>query len=106
MRLAPVADLSSRTSVAAHDGAILDIAADPAGDGFITGGDDGAVRRIAADGTVTDLGSFGAMKWVEHVATYALDKGRGLIAASSGKLVKLFDEAGKELEILYPPRRR
>jgi len=103
VRLAPLADLSNWASVAVHDGAILDIAPDPGGDGFITGGDDGAVRRVAADGSVSDLASFGAMKWVEHVATYALDKGRGLIVASSGKLVKLFDEAGKELKSFTHP---
>ena len=57
-----------------HDGAILDFATDPAGDGFISGGDDGKLNRIAADGSVSNVGSFG-MKWVEHVATFALDSG-------------------------------
>ena len=46
--------------------------------------------------------SFG-MKWVEHVATYALDKGRGLIAASAGKIVRLFDQSGQMLKELTHP---
>ena len=89
-------------SAVVHDGAILDFAADPAGDGFISGGDDGKVRRITADGIVSDVASFGS-KWVEHVATYALDKGKGLIAASAGKIVRLFDQSGQMLKELTHP---
>jgi WD40 repeat protein len=90
------------TSATVHDGAILDFAPDPTGDGFISGGDDGKLNRVAADGTVSDVGNFG-MKWIEHVATYSLDKGRGLIAASAGKLVKLFDQSGQVLKELTHP---
>ncbi len=43
------------------------------------------------------------MKWVEHVATYALDKGKGLIAASAGKVVRLFDQSGQILKELTHP---
>ncbi|HVZ08634.1 WD40 repeat domain-containing protein [Rhodopila sp.] len=103
MRVAKLDDPSAWTSAAVHDGAILDVATDPTGDGFITGGDDGAVRRVSADGTVSDIASLGAMKWVEHVAGYTLDKTRGLIVASAGKLVKLFDQAGKELKSFTHP---
>ena len=85
-----------------HDGAILDFASDPTGDGFISGGDDGKLNRIAVGGSVANIGSFG-MKWVEHVATYALDKGKGLIAASAGKLVRLFDQSGHMLKELPHP---
>ena len=92
----------SWTSATVHDGAILDFALDPTGDGFISSGDDGKVRRFAADGTVTDIASFGG-KWVEHVATHALDKGKGLIAASAGKLVRLFDQSGQMLKELVHP---
>jgi WD40 repeat protein len=91
------------TSAAAHDGAALTVAVDPAGDGFITGGDDGALRRIGADGAVSDIASFGTMKWVEHIASYPLDKGKGLIAASSGKLVRLFDQTGRQMKELAHP---
>jgi WD40 repeat protein len=90
------------TSVTVHDGAALDFAADPTGDGFISAGDDGKVRRIAGDGTVSDVASFGS-KWVEHVATYAVDKGKGLIAASAGKIVRLFDQSGQLVKELTHP---
>jgi WD40 repeat protein len=89
-------------SVTAHDGAILDFASDPTGDGFISGGDDGKLNRVAADGTVSTIGNFGG-KWVEHVATFALDKGKGLIAASAGKVVRLFDQSGQMLKELTHP---
>ena len=85
-----------------HDGAILSFATDPAGNGFVSGGDDGNLRRVGRDGTVSDIASFG-MKWVEHAATHGLEKGKGLIAASAGKLVRLFDEAGRLLkEVAHP----
>lgn len=90
------------TQTSVHDGAILAFAVDPSGQGFITGGDDGQVRRTAADGQVSDIASFG-MKWVEHVATHAMDKGKGLIAASAGKVVRLFDQAGQALKDLVHP---
>jgi WD40 repeat protein len=99
VRLASGADW---LSVTVHDGAILDFAADPGGDGFISAGDDGKLCRIAADGTVTTISSFGS-KWVEHVATFALDKGKGLIAASAGKMVRLMDQSGQVLKELTHP---
>jgi len=85
-----------------HDGAILSFAIDPAGGGFISGGDDGQVKRTDAHGAVTDVASFG-MKWVENIATHALEKGKGLIAASAGKIVRLFDQAGTQLKELTHP---
>ena len=102
VHIAPVGASGDWTSVTVHDGAVLDFASDPTGDGFISGGDDGKLRRIAGDGTVTDIASFG-MKWVEHVATHALDKGKGLIAASAGKLVRLFDQSGRLLKEFTHP---
>ncbi len=102
VRIAPIPPAADWITAEAHDGAILDFATDPTGDGFISGGDDGKLNRIAADGTVSTVGSFG-MKWVEHVATYALDKGRGLIAASAGKIVRLFDQSGQLLKELTHP---
>jgi len=102
VRIARLSDLSSWTDAAVHDGAVLSFAPDTVGNGFVSGGDDGELRRIAADGTVTNVGNFG-MKWVEHVATHALNKTRGLIAASAGKLVRLFDQSGKVLKELTHP---
>ena len=97
VRVVAMASPEDWVTVAAHDGAILSLAPDVGPRGFITGGDDGTVRRIGADNSVQTLASHG-MKWVEHVATYALDKGKGLIAASVGKLVHLFDETGRKLK--------
>jgi len=90
-------------SVPVHDGATLALAQDAAPTGFISGGDDGAFHRIAADGTVTGIASFG-MKWVEQVACFSDPKGRGsLLACSVGKNVHLFDAAGQKLKELPHP---
>jgi WD40 repeat protein len=98
VRLVAMADLDTWRTAEVHDGGILAVAADATGDGFVTGGDDGKLRRIAADGTVSDIGSFG-MKWVEQVATHAA----GVIAAGVGKVVHLFDAAGQKLKELVHP---
>ncbi len=90
------------TNVTLHDGAVLSFAPDVTGNGFVSGGDDGRLRRLAADGTVTEIASFG-QKWVEQVATHGLDKGRGLIVASAGKLVRLFDQSGTMMKELTHP---
>jgi WD40 repeat protein len=102
VRIVPVGAPEDWISATAHDGAVLDFAADPTGDGFISGGDDGKLNRVGADGVVSTVGNFGG-KWVEHVATFALDKGKGLIAASAGKVVRLFDQAGQLLKELTHP---
>lgn len=97
VRIVDLGEPGTWTTVEAHDGAILSLAPDTGPRGFITGGDDGTVKRVDDQGKVQTLTSHG-MKWVEHVATYALEKGRGLIAASVGKVVHLFDEAGRKLK--------
>jgi WD40 repeat protein len=98
VRLVPVTNPSADwPSIQVHDGAVLSFAPDTSPGGFISGGDDGKLRRIAADGTVADIANFG-MKWVEQLATHSLDKGKGLIAAGVGKVVHLFDEAGTKLK--------
>jgi WD40 repeat protein len=103
VRLVSVTDPGAWTTVQAHDGAILSLAPDPASpSGFITGGDDGTLRRIDPVGAVSTIASHG-MRWVEHVATHALSKGKGLIAASVGKIVHLFDEAGHGLKAWTHP---
>jgi len=98
VRLAPVADASGDwISVPVHDGAVLSFAVDTNADGFISGGDDGKLRRLGASSAISDIAGFG-MKWVEQLTTHALDKGKGLIAAGVGKGVHLFDETGKKLK--------
>jgi WD40 repeat protein len=97
-RLVSVADPSEYwRSVPVHDGAALSFVPDINADGFISGGDDGKLRRIGASGEVKDVAGFG-MKWVEQLASHALDKGKGLIAAGVGKVVHLFDGAGTKLK--------
>ncbi|MBN8929514.1 MAG: hypothetical protein BGO51_15430 [Rhodospirillales bacterium 69-11] len=103
VHLVPAADPAIWRAARVHDGAALALAADVDGDGFVSGGDDGLLRRVGADGSSTDLASFGAMKWVEQVATHALDKGKGLVAASVGKVVHLFDAAGEKLKTWTHP---
>ena len=103
VRLASMAAAEAEwASVEAHDGGILSIAADAQLAGFVTGGDDGALNRIGADGSVSTVGKFG-MRWVEQVATHAAEKGKGVIAAAVGKVVHVFDHAGQKLKELVHP---
>ncbi len=102
VRLVAVDAPGDWTAVTVHEGAILDFAPDPDGDGFISGGDDGKLNRVGVDDSMSNIGEFGT-KWVEHVATCAIEKGRGLIAASAGKIVRLFDQSGRMLKELTHP---
>lgn len=93
------------TTVPVHDGAVLSIAADAAPTGFLTGGDDNALRRVAADGTVTQIAR--GRRWVEHVQAWVNAKGEaksGLILSASGKQVELRDGSGERvLKVLEHP---
>lgn len=102
LHLVSPADPAVWHTVGVHDGAVLSIAVDVTSDGFVSGGDDGALRRTTAAGEVSDLARFG-MKWVEQVATHALDKGKGLVAAAVGKVVHLFDQSGQPLKTWTHP---
>jgi WD40 repeat protein len=86
------------TTVEAHDGAVLAMAAER--DGWVTSGDDGAFRLIARDGAVTDIARFGS-KWVEQVATFADAKTR-LTACAVGKTVHVFNNAEKLKSLDHP----
>jgi WD40 repeat protein len=96
-RATPLTWLSAET----HDGALLCLAADPSGTGFVSGGDDGALMRTAPDATTTKLTSFGA-KWVEQVASFA-DAKAGLIACGVGKKLVLMDGKGAVLKTVEHP---
>ncbi len=79
---------------AVHDGAILCLAA--ASGAFATGGDDGAFRRTAADGSSETVAEFG-LKWVEQVAAH------GTVAACAvGKAIHVFDGGAKLKQLAHP----
>ena len=83
VRILP-ADIAAAATGAAnpvHGGAALALVADPAGDGFVSGGDDGRLLRIGADGTATELFNQKG-QWVDHLVAH---KTTGAIAASVGK---------------------
>jgi hypothetical protein len=96
VRLIALADRDAWQEFAAHDGAALALAPDCGPGGFISGGDDGRLRRIGAGGGVSDLAGFGS-KWVEHVASHPGEKGRGLLACAVGRKLHLLDGAGAGL---------
>jgi WD40 repeat protein len=94
LRLGP-----DHTAVAAHDGAVLSLAAHPEG-GFLTGGDDGRLVLSKADTSVRELHKFGS-KWVEQLAVFA---GKGaLLAACVGKSLYLLNPAGEILKTIAHP---
>jgi len=64
-----------------HRGAVLCLCADPAGDGFVSGGDDGRLLRIARDGGASELINQKG-RWVEHLAQH---RATATIAATIGK---------------------
>ncbi|HEV7546234.1 MAG TPA: WD40 repeat domain-containing protein, partial [Reyranella sp.] len=83
VRLLP-ADIAAAAPDAApplHGGAVLALVGDPAGDGFISGGDDGRLLRIGPDGAATELANHKG-KWIEHLAAH---RATGAVAASIGK---------------------
>ena len=80
--------------IAAHDGAILALAAAP--DGFLTGGDDGAFRRTTLDGQTATVAAFGS-KWVEQVADHD-----GLLACAVGKTAHQFEGGAKKKQLDHP----
>lgn len=96
-----ITDSKTWISAPAHEGAVLALAQDVAGDGFITGGDDGVFARVAADGAVSPVAGFG-MKWVEHVASFAGPKG-AMLACAVGKNIHLFGADGVEIRKLAHP---
>jgi WD40 repeat protein len=102
LRLVALQDREVWREVAVHDGAILALSPGAAPQSFVTGGDDGGFRRIEVEGAAADIATFG-MKWVEHVASFAGDKGRGLMACAVARAVHLFDGGGSKLKVLEHP---
>lgn len=78
--------------VTAHpDAGALVVAQDVTEGGFLTGGDDGRLVRIGADGSAQEVVGFGGA-WVEHVASH--DES-GLIVAGVGKKAHLLSPKGQ-----------
>jgi WD40 repeat protein len=94
-------DTKEWRATVAHDGAVLSLAQDVTPEGFISGGDDGVLLRLAADGGKTQIANFG-MKWVEHVASFAHPKS-ALLACAVGKNLHLYNEEGEKLRSLPHP---
>ena len=97
LRLVDVADRETWRTVEAHDGAILSLAPDataPASSPAATMANSAASAPIVADFR---------SKWVEHVATHAGEKCKGLLACAVGKAIHLFDHAGEKLKELPHP---
>ncbi len=84
-------------AVSVHDGGLLSAAADIR-DGWLTGGDDGKLMRVAPGGEVSQLVDFKG-KWVDHVATHEA----GVRGAAVGKALHLVDAAGAALKTLLHP---
>ena len=100
LRVATLADAADWSCVAAHDGAVLALAASPGGGGFVSGGDDGRFVRVDGAG-VHEIAAFGG-KWVEQAAGFA-DGKSGVLACAAGKFVHLFSAAGEKLRSLEHP---
>jgi WD40 repeat protein len=82
------------TSIQAHNGAVLCLAAHPQG-GFLTGGDDGRFVRVT-DKT-EELAKFGS-KWAENAA---VSPGKSpYLAVTVGKIIHLFSAKGEKLREL------
>ncbi len=94
------ADLAAWPVVEVHDGAVLSLAAD-ARPGFVSGGDDGKLRRVGLDGAVQDVAAFGS-RWVEQVAGFA-DAKSGLLACAVGRTAHVYDAAGQRLKSFEHP---
>jgi WD40 repeat protein len=102
VHLVAIADTANWRKLEVHGGAALALSPDTSPRCFISGGDDGKLRRIGGNDAVSDIADFRS-KWVEHVASHPGDKGKGLIAAGVGKLVYLFDQNGQKLKELPHP---
>jgi WD40 repeat protein len=82
--------------VTAHEGGVLSACAD-ARDGWLTGGDDGKLVRVAPDGSTTTVADYKG-KWVDHVAAHE----SGLRAAAVGKAVHVLGAGGPLKSLAHP----
>ncbi|MBI1777541.1 MAG: WD40 repeat domain-containing protein [Proteobacteria bacterium] len=80
-----------------HAGAALALVPDAAKTGFVSGGDDGKLIRIAADASQATLATFPG-KWIEQIATSEV----GGIAFGAGREVMRLDRAGAPQGAPFP----
>ena len=84
-------------SIEAHPGAILCATPHPDLPALLTGGDDGKLNIVSADGAVTPL--LEQRKWIDHVVA---SKASGLIVAGIGKEAVVFREGREAHRFAYP----
>jgi WD40 repeat protein len=96
VRLLPaeVKDTAAEAHEPVHEGAVLSLLADPLNDGFISGGDDGRLLRIAADGSASEIATHKG-KWIDRLAAH---RASGTVAASAGKMALVIDKTGEVRE--------
>lgn len=75
-----------------HNGAVLCLVGDPMSDGFVSGGDDGRLLRVAADGTAMEIANQKG-KWFEHLAVH---RATGAVAATAGKMAFVLKDGVRE----------
>jgi WD40 repeat protein len=78
-----------------HEGAALALAADPVGEGFVSGGDDGRLLRLGRDGAASELARQKG-KWIDHLAIH---RTTGAIAAAAGKSALVIAKGGEVREV-------
>ena len=100
LRLARLDRPDEWTTVEVHDGAALALAAGPR-TGFCSGGDDGRLAHVTAEGTVREFASFKG-KWVEQLASTP-DAKSGVVACAVGKTLHLFSGDGERLRSMEHP---
>lgn len=83
--------------IPAHDDVILCSALHPDGRAIVTGGDDGALLRVAPGGEVQPIAAL--RKWVDHIATSATS---GVIVASVGKEAIVFAKDQEAHRFAHP----
>ncbi|WP_029009411.1 WD40 repeat domain-containing protein [Azospirillum halopraeferens] len=92
----PADDGAPPAVVAAHGGACLALARDGDGAGFLSGGDDGRLCRIAPGRAPETLAEVPG-RWIEHVDA---EPHGGLRAFAAGRQVHLLDPAGRPRETM------
>lgn len=88
---------NTQTTVAVHAGAVLAAELTRDGRGLVTGGDDGRLKRVAADGSVTELAERGR-KWLDQIATGP----DGAVAFASGRALWVRFSDGRIEETQFP----